>query len=114
MDWVKPSTASTRAPASRAICDQLLVAFSAATLPRTSDRLWMLLSSARVTITPSPTAYGVEMSYFALRAGVIVTWLATMSNRSASSPAKIASQGISTNSTGRPSFSPTARATSTS
>ena len=57
------------------------------------------LSSARVTITPSPTEYGSDRSYFALRSSLIVTSLATMSNRLASSAAKIESHGVSTNST---------------
>ena len=74
----------------------------------------MELSSARVTMTPSPTEYGLDRSYFSSRSGVIVTSFATTSNRLASSAAKIESQGVSTNSTLTPIFSPTARATSTS
>jgi len=65
--WVKPSTASTRAPALRATSDQLLVAFSAATLPLRSASDLIELSSARVTMTPSPTEYGCGRSYLALR-----------------------------------------------
>ena len=51
----KPSTASTLAPASRATWAQLLVADCAVVLPRRSARLVMVVSSARVTITPSDT-----------------------------------------------------------
>ena len=43
------------APALRATSDQLLVAFSAATLPLRSAKVLIELSSARVTMTPSPT-----------------------------------------------------------
>ena len=114
MAWVKPSTDSTRAPALRATSDQLLVAFSAATLPFRSASVLIELSSARVTITPSPTEYGSDRSYLALRSSLIVTSLATTSKRLASSAANIASHGVSTNSTLTPSLSPTAFATSTS
>ena len=97
--WVKPSTASTLAPASRATWAQLLVAFSAATLPFRSASDLIELSSARVTMTPSPTEYGSDRSYLAWRSGLIVTSLATTSNRLASSAANIESHGVSTNST---------------
>src|SRR3954447_21524584 len=79
MAWVKPSTVSTRAPALRATSDQLLVAFSAATLPLRSASEVMELSLARVTMTPSPTEYGTDRSYFAFRSAVMVTSLATTS-----------------------------------
>src|SRR5690606_12222638 len=110
----KPSTASTSAPAPRATSAQLLVADCAVVLPARSARLVMSVLSARVTITPSDTVYGSERSYLALRSSLIATWLATRSNRPDSSPAKIASHGVCTNSTCLPSFSPTARAISTS
>ena len=55
MAWVKPSTASTLAPASRATLAQLLVMDWAAVLPLRSASEVIEVSSARVTITPSPT-----------------------------------------------------------
>ena len=64
MAWVKPSTASTRAPASRATCAQLLVTVSPATLPLMSASDLTELSLARVTMTPSPTEYGSDRSYY--------------------------------------------------
>lgn len=93
MAWVKPSTASTRAPASRATSDQLLAAFSAATLPFRSSSVVIESSSARVTMTPSPTEYGCDRPYLARRSALMVTSLATTSNRPASRAANIASHG---------------------
>ena len=53
--WVKPSTASTLAPASLATCAQLLVELCAVVLPLRSARLVIESSSVRVTMTPSET-----------------------------------------------------------
>ena len=114
MAWANPSTDSTWAPALRAISAQLLVGFCAVRLPLRSASDLIELSSLRVTITPCEIEYGSERSYFCLRSSLIVTSLATMSNRSASSAANMASHGVSTNSTSTPSFSATALATSTS
>src|SRR3954453_8989357 len=92
--WVNPSTVSTRAPALRATSDQLLVAFSAATLPLKSASEEVVLAFARVTMTPSPTEYGTDRSYFAFRSAVMVGSLATTSNRLASRAAQMESQGV--------------------
>jgi hypothetical protein len=114
MAWVKPSTGSTCAPASVATSANELVVDCALRLPLTSASDLTLSSSARVTTTPFETVYGSENRYFFSRSGVIVTWLAMTSYRSASSPAKIASNCVSLNSTSMPSSAPTAWATSTS
>jgi hypothetical protein len=114
MAWVKPSTASICAPASVATCAKLLVVDCALRLPATSASELMLVSSARVMTTPLETVYGVENRYFAWRSGLTPIWLAMTSYRSASRPAKIASNCVSLNSTSMPSSSPTAWATSTS
>ena len=114
MAWENPSTDSTSEPALRAISAQLLVGFCAVRLPFRSANDLIESSSLRVTITPCEIEYGSERSYFCLRSSLIVTSFATISKRSASSAANIASHGVSTNSTSTPSFSPTAFATSTS
>ena len=112
--WVKPSTGSSFAPASRATWAQLLVMVAPTVLPLRSFSDLIESSLARVIMTPSATEYGSDRSYLALRSGEIVTSLATMSNRLASSAAKMESHGVWTNSTFFPSLSPTAVATSTS
>src|ERR687890_632740 len=111
---VKPSTASTFAPAFFAVAAKLLVTDCAEVLPRTSAMLRTEVSSVRVTTTPVETVYGAENAYLAWRSGLTEIWLATTSYRPASSPAKMASKVLSENWTGRPSRSPTARTTSTS
>ena len=55
-----------------------------ATLPLMSSSDLTELSSALVTMTPSPTEYGSDRSYFCFRSALIVTSLATTSNRLAS------------------------------
>ena len=112
--WVKPSTASTLAPALVATWAQLLVALCAVVLPWRSDSWVIELSSVRVMITPSETVYGADSAYLPSRSAFLVTWLATTSKRSESRLANSASKGASTNSGRAPSLPATAVITSMS
>ncbi|MNI85778.1 hypothetical protein D3C73_1428010 [compost metagenome] len=83
-------------------------------MPLRSAKLLMLLLSDLVTTTPVEMVYGVEKSYLALRSSLMEIWLAIVSKRLDSRPAKIPSNWVSWKVAFTPSFPATAWATSTS